>query len=398
MGIFWLLLLAFFLIIWLISKKHKKSDREVEPLITVKTNFQTGRSFQNPDTGDVKPNGDGGWIINPKSTFPLTIYGINEKDANELKVLLEDGYSKSAYDILPKLVPFIAVKNLRCREIEEYIKKFKPIYLNKIEELKKASVEWPTLSDSDKEDLLYSFRQAAINSLDIRPNCNLIYLFEYEPSDFSIDDALLQRYEYDLLQFYLSYADRVDKVYIIPADHYYRKKFERLVEKKLAIQGTQIPFNLILNSLTLKELNEIITDLNIKPFTRKNKAVEYLLSLPDIQERLKRKIAFRELFKLCTLPEEFANIKLEDISKAWKFITEVAILLAETYINGGIAKRDYLDRKDYIDFVESWEIMTVGDDACPYCKRLASKDYPKNVYPKVPLHLGCRCYVTYKSK
>ncbi len=396
MGLLWLLLAAFFLIIWLLYKKHKKSHKKIEPLITIQTDFQTKSSFQTPDTGDVKSSADGGWIINPRSTFPLTIYGINEKEANELKMILEEGFTKGIYDVLPKLIPFIASSNLKCKEIDEYVKKFKPVYLKKIEELKKASVEWPTLSDNDKEDLLFTFRQAAIDSLDIRPNCNLEYLFEYEPGDISIDDLLLQRYGYDLMQFYISRADRLDKVFIIPADHYYRKYFERLVEKKLAIQGADIPMNLILNALTLKEINEIISDLNMKPFTRKNKAVEYLLTVPDMKERLKREIAFRELFKLSPLPEEFNNINLEDISKAWKYTTEVATLLIETYISGGYAKRDFLERNKYLDTIKSWEIITAGDNACPYCKRLALKEYPKDVYPKVPLHIGCRCLVSFK--
>jgi hypothetical protein len=396
MGLIWLLLVTFILIIWLLYKKSRKSHKKIEPLIAIQTDFQTRNSFQNPDTGDIRPSTDGGWIINPLSIFPLTIYGINEKDANELKMILEEGFNKGIYDVLPKLIPFIARSNLKCREIDEYVKKFKPIYLKKIEELKSSSAEWPTLSDNDKEDLLFSFRKSAIDSLDIRPHCNLQYLFEYEPIDVSVDDSLLECYGYDLMQFYISRADKLDKVYIIPADHYYRKYFERLVEKKLAIQGADIPINLILNALTLKEINEIIAELNMKPFTRKNKAVEYLLNVPDIQERLKRKIAFRELFKLSPLPEKFSNINLEDISKAWKYATEVATLLIETYTNGGYAKRDFLERKKYLNTIKSWQIITVGDDACPYCKRMSLKEYPKDLYPKVPLHIGCRCLVSFK--
>jgi len=396
MGLLWLLLAVLLLIIWLLYKKPRKSHKKTEPLIAIQSDFQIRSRFQNPDTGDVKPSPDGGWIINPRSPFPLTIYGINEKDANKLKMILEEGFTKGIYDVLPKLIPFIASSNLKCREIDDYIKKFKPIYLKKIEELKCSSVEWPTLSDIDKEDLLFTFRKTAIDSLYIRPHCNLEYLFEYEPFDASVDDSLIERYGYDLMQFYISRADRLDKVYIIPAEHYYRKYFERLVEKKLAIQGADIPINLILNALTLKEINEIVAELNIKLFTRKNKAVEYLLNIPGIQERLKRKIAFRELFKLCPLPEEFDNINLEDISKAWKYTTEVATLLIKTYINGGYAKRNFLEGRKYLNMIKGWEIITAGDDACPYCKRLSLKEYPKDFYPKVPLHIGCRCIVSFK--
>jgi len=169
-----------------------------------------------------------------------------------------------------------------------------------------------------------------------------------------------------------------------------------LAEIKLAVRGTDIPLSYVLNTLTIKEMNEIASDLNIKPFTRKSKAIEYLLNLPDLSERLRKKIAFRELFMLVPLPKEFSNINLIDISKSWKYVNETASLLSMTYVNGGYALNDIINKKQYTEYFKTWEILTVGEDACPYCRRLAMKQYAKENYPTVPLHIGCRCTVSSK--
>ncbi|MCR4410247.1 MAG: hypothetical protein QHH43_07205 [Candidatus Saccharicenans sp.] len=399
MGFFIFLLLAFALLILIISKNRSRKIKESsQHKITIQADFDNNIISKQPDTGDLLLKEDGALIINPKSTFPLTIYGGSKQKVIELKQLLEKAYTSSIYEITQKIAELIARSNLRCKEIDDYIKKYKPLYYKKLEQLKQESVEWGTLSDIDKDDLLVSFRQSAIDSLDVRPPCNLEYLFEYEPEDFTIDDLLIERYGFELIKFYLSHASNLDKVFTIPADHYRRKYFEQMVEKGLAIRGLDIPVNLIVNTLTIKEMNEIVADLQIKPFTRKNKGVEFLLGLPDIIERLRKKVAFRELFKLCALPTEFSKLNLEAISRSWNYINEVSMLLATTYINGGYAHRDFIEKKEYLDLVESWEILTVGDDACPYCKRLASKKYAKNDYPRVPLHIGCRCTVSWKSK
>jgi len=54
-------------------------------LITTKVVLNSDTDFNYPDTGAVSPTSDGGWILNPESTLPLTIYGINESVAEELK-------------------------------------------------------------------------------------------------------------------------------------------------------------------------------------------------------------------------------------------------------------------------------------------------------------------------
>lgn len=405
MEILIILIIMGLVIIWMYKKYKKYSTQKTvdlkpqvsEPKITVSIHTRPSTSFENPDTGYITPTQDGGWVLNPKSTFPLTIYGANQTIASELKGLLDAGYSLGSYAHARTIIPIIARFNLRCKEIEDYVKKFKPLYFNKIEELKKSSAEWASASNRDKEDLLIGFRQQAIESLDVRPYCDLETLFECEPADVTIDDAVIDQFGYENLLLYLRYANNLDKVRVIPADHYERSGFEKLVELGLARKGTDISLHAILETLKLKDMNDLVVDLNQKPFGRKAKAIEFLMNLSDIKERIGKVVTFRELFQLKPLPDEFSNIDLNRISSAWRYTNEIATIIAHTYVMGGYSSRDMHQEDVVPSFIKGWEILPVGDDAtCPYCKHAATKKYPKKQRPKVPLHIGCRCTVLSK--
>lgn len=350
--------------------------------------------FSNPDTGTIISSSDGGWILNPESTFPLTIYGIEQSIAEELKQILDNGYSQSPYQTVQNIMPIVARYNLMCKEVDDYIIKFKPIYLQKIKEQIQASSEWSILSDLDKEDLLSEFKNNAITSLDIQPDCNLEVLFESEHLDLTIDDVLIDRYGYDTMRFYLS---RKKGVHIIPADHYDRKMFEKLVDAGLAVRGEGIPLEALLECLKLKELSGLVADLNPPKFSRKAKAIEYLLDVSDIKDRVKKVVSFRSLFQLQPLPKDFANIDLDKVSLSWQYAQELSYLICGTYLHAGYSTRDYHRNMENIDgdFIKDWEISIVDDSrCCPYCRRETAKKYSKKQYPKVPLHIGCRCHVS----
>lgn len=366
----------------------------LEPKVTVSITSSPSSDFGMPDTGTITSTKDGGWVLNPKSTFPLTIYGIDQSTAEEVKRLLDEGCSLGTYAHAHTLIPIVARSNLRCKEVDQYIKKFKPLYLQSLGELKQSSAEWATASEKDREDLLTSFRQEAIESLDVQPYCDLETLFEGEPTDVTIDDALIDKYGYENLQLYLRYAGKLDKVRVIPANHYERKGFEKLVALGLAVRGSDIPFSAILETLKLKQMKELVADLNPPPFRRKAQAIEFLLSVPNIKERTGKVVAFRELFQLQPLPDDFSDIDLNQISAGWKYVSEIAILLAHTYVTSGYSSQKGEQYQDDISYISGWELSPVGDDAtCPYCKRAATKIYPKNEPPRVPLHIGCRCSV-----
>jgi len=169
-------------------------------------------------------------------------------------------------------MPIVTRYNIRCKEVDDYIKEFKPIYLQKINDKIKASPEWLAASALDREDLLTEFKEDAAMSLDIQPDCNLEVLFSEEQFDVTIDDALIDRFGYDAIRFYLS---KKRGIHIIPADNYEHKMFEKLTDVGLAVRGESVSLPLLLESLKLKELSALVADLNPPKFTRKAKAVEY---------------------------------------------------------------------------------------------------------------------------
>lgn len=378
-----------------ITRRKAKTLKDEAPEFKVTVSFDTPSSgefeIEDPDTGSIASTKDGGWVLNPSSTFPLTIHGINKTTAEELKRLIDAGYSIGTYSHARTIVPIIARSNLHCKEIDTYINQFKPQYLNKIEEQKQLTTEWESASARDKEDLLTGFRQQAIKSLDVIPYCDLETLFECEPKDFTLDDALIDRFGFEVLHLYLRYAGNLDKVRVLHADHPERAGFEKMVDLSLARRGMDISLNAILETLKLKDMNNLVADLIQKPFGRKSKAIEYLMTLPDLQERVGKIVAFRELFQLKPLPEEFSRINLSKISESWAYANEIATLIAHTYVMGGYASRRIYEDLSYIT---GWELSTCDDEAtCSYCKRAASMTYSKNQPPKAPLHIGCRCSV-----
>lgn len=100
-------------------------------------------------------------------------------------------------------------------------------------------------------------------------------------------------------------------------------------------------------------MNEIASNPE-KQFKRKSQAIEFILAIPNIEEKISSKISFRELFKLKPLPEKFVAVSLQEISNAWNY-------------NGNEA------------------------NMCPCAKKLINKKYPKSRPPKNPYHIGCNC-------
>ncbi|MGC8971508.1 MAG: hypothetical protein ACP5K2_04810 [bacterium] len=270
------------------------------------------------DTGEVTRTEDNGWTLNPKSTFPLTIYGVDEEVANRIKEILDRGLSGDIYRVAENIAPIVARYKIRCKEIDEYIKTFKPIYLRKIEEQMKSYTQWENLSDSERKDLISKFRTNAILSLEIRPYCDIETLFEGDSLDPSSYDELIQKYGYDTIKFYLKKKDRSAT---IPNKDY---------------------------STIIKEPKDV-----------------------DLSD--------------------------ENLSLYWQYIEEVSFLIAHTYIMSAYATRDYRDFKKFgkSELIREWKLINSNDESvCPYCKNLEGRHFSIEEYPKVPLHIGCRCVVT----
>ncbi len=345
------------------------------------------------DLGDLQLTPEGGWILDPKSTFPLTLFGATKEVVLDLKVLLDESCVRSWHDLLPKISGFLSQANLRCREIETYIQTQKDIYFQKIKELKESSPEWQNSLENDRLDLLDEFRRVAIEHLRVRPQANLKVLFEGQPRDMTIDDKLIGKYGYDVIVFFLRHVSDRGKVYVIPADHYERRNWEKLTELGLANRGDNIQLISILSALTLREMTELVNDLQVPTFHRKAKAVEFLSTVPDIEQRVQRKLAYRQLFQVKALPAEFADVDLGSIQQALAYSDEVAQLLQHTYVMGYFAAKHRLRYSEMGGLLSSWRILaSVG--ACPFCIEQSKLAFAADKPPVVPLHIGCRCQVS----
>jgi uncharacterized protein (DUF433 family) len=351
----------------------------------------TTQSVTTSDIISIKPKQSASketeFVINPGSTFELTLLGADNSLGKQIQNILLD---EKIYDDKKKnqVVALFAEFNLKVKEVELYKKKYSKIYFDKIEELKTASEEWKTAGELDKEDLLEDYRKIAIKGIYEKPNCDLFSLFEKEPKDITVDDDLIKEYGFDNIQTYLRFADNLDKVRVISNDNYNRQRFEKLVDLGLSIRGSSIPLDEILSTLTLKDLNEIANNPE-KQFKRKNQAIEFISAMPNIEEKIGSKISLRELFKLKQLPEKYSSINLKEVSDAWSYTYEVVGLLMSTYYNANYSTQTLKDKKYVKEYkVESW---SNEENMCPCAKELINKKYPKTRPPKIPYHIGCNC-------
>lgn len=281
-----------------LGKSNTSKEKFSQPEISISNSRSSSRSNVTHDLGPITRASVGGWVLNPKSPFPLTVTNVDEAFACEFKAFCDEKRFLGVEQFRWSLVPKIARSNLRCQEIDEYVRIFKPVYLNEIERLKSDSVEWATAGEKDREDLLGTLKLQAVKRLDIQPGCDLVTLFECEPSGATIDDALIDRFGFETLQFYFRYAGDMKKVHVVPAEYRgQREEFEKLAEKGLACHGAEITLADILTTLKLKDMSNLVADLNPPRWSRKNQAIEFLLAVPNLHERLGRVISFRELFQ-----------------------------------------------------------------------------------------------------
>ena len=393
-----ILLLVIFLIYLFIKSNRRKSHinpnydsprSEIEiPNIEVKvsTGYNNINDFNYPPIKRFKEND---WVINPSSSFELTLQNINQNVAQEVRSLLGDnelyGYRK-----VDRLVELFSQNNIIVKEIEDYKDKYKLKYFSKIEELENTSIEWKKSYAADKVDLLEEFREQALEEIYERPNVDLIKLFELEPKDITIDNELIKEYGFENLRTYLKFYDKPDKIRTFPKDHYLRSKFDELEKLNLAERGYNLPQKDILETLTLKELNKIAQHPE-KEFKRKRQAIEYILTGPNLNELIGKNISMRELFKLRPLPEKYLHINLSEIANSWSYTYVVVELFENTYRNAYYFDRNKKEDKDYI---KGYKINYRRNEIhCNCCKEHSEKTYTKNNLPNYPLHIGCSCFI-----
>lgn len=152
---------------------------------------------------NIQPSKSGGWILNPGSTFLLTILDVDRPKAMEIKRILDEGYSEQT---LQKLIPILMKHNTPCREVDQYVSKFKPKFFDRIEYLKSTSDDWNHADEDQKEELLEEFENTAIEALDIHSawGCDLSVLFSWPqalPQSYYRQIATLLSHTYTMAQY-----------------------------------------------------------------------------------------------------------------------------------------------------------------------------------------------------
>ena len=391
MEIFIAILIIIFLFVT-ISKSANKSknkslvstDKKKEYPIKITTSYEDIPSTQEEKFRPITQDAKGYWILNPGAPFELTLVNADKDTAQEVRDIL-DNEEINDYQKSDKLIAVFAGKNIRVNEIEEYKERYRKIYLLKLEELKEKSPEWSSLGDKDKEDLLINFRKIAIDEIYEKADCDLEVLFESEPQDITLDDDLINDYGFENIQTYLNYASNLDKIRVIPNGSYSRPMFEKLAEYGLAVRGHELKKEEILSTLTLKELN-VIANYPEKEYKRKKQAIEYILTIDDLDSTIGKYVALRELFKLNPLPSKYSYIDLQDILSTWDYHAQEVRLLMDTYRNSYYSWRELKDTK----YVKGYTVETLYKEyPCNCAKELSKKKYSKNMPPKVPCHIGC---------
>lgn len=354
-------------------------------------------SEENPKDEIIKPikqNLDGFWILNPGTPFELTLLTNSKKIALKVREILDGNKTDDSYaNSTDELLVIFLENDLKVKEFEDYKCKYKDSYKNRIGEMISKSKEWVT-SYEDREDLLKRYRDLAVKEIYERISDDLSYstLFEWEPKITQLDIELIHEFGFQNISTYLRYyMENHDKIHIVPYGNKQRPIFENLVKQGLADNGFNLSKEDILNILSLKELNEIAKNPDLV-FKRKKVAIDFLLRIDNIEDKIGQKIALRELFKLKSLPDKYLAISIEDIFKEWDYYYEVIGLIWGTYSNSYNTIMKLSDNKEIEFYKISYSIeLPYEKYPCKRAQERKNKTFTKNNIPKVPCHIGCHC-------
>ncbi len=384
MWLFWLIVLAV-AAYWLIQRgKQANTATPGKPHIAV-TVTTSALSRQDVPIG-FQPTHDGGFEIGSHLSFPLTLYGLTQDEAEKLVSALERGQQ---YEISEWFTHLVAQKNIRCKELDDWLAEAKPKVRAIVKERILASTEWAAASDLDKQDLLAETQDGAVGELGSRPGnyeTARILLLE-EPRDLTVDDALLEKFK-DNPQTYSSLLYAISagsKVRTVPAGDYSRKTYEELHQNGFMRRGADIALEDMMASMTMKQMQEIAGVDAPKKFTRKAHAIDFLKSLPDIRLRLEKAVSFREMFQLASIE----GLNLDELAKAHAYSNEVARVILRT-LRGSVSTQKDAELSEDLQ-VDGW-VLDSGD-CCPDCRKLDGKTWKRLPKKLPPFHIGCEARI-----
>ncbi len=322
-------------------------------------------------------NGD--YLINPGASFELTLYNA-DKDKIDLFV---DALNQS----MGELIEILTVTDIRCREIDAYVDEYRPKYEKLVKELIEKHPDWKDANERDKNDILKEVRQTALGMVDMRPNVDLGFLFEYYPFDDPLPRKVLQKYPSNVISKYVRVWDEKMKVKAIPADNADRHLYDQMIDLGVAVRGREISTEKILMTIKMDQLRDIASEFDIKIPRKKEAAAKMVSDIEGINEHLDKYVSFRELFQLVPLPEEFKDVKIDMIGVFLRYCSIIADLIERTYSFSRSTDQNVVR---YQSYGINWE-ASCAEDSCPYCKQQVNKKNPKS-----PFHLACRCRIVPK--
>lgn len=324
-------------------------------------------------------------IINPYSPFQITLYNSDKKTIMQVEKVLKD---ENIWNKTKELLPLFTKYDIRCREVDEYILKYKPLYQNLLQDKLSNSIEYQQATERDKEIIEDEIKSEIVNQIPERADCDLQTLFDFSEIDITIDNVLIQKYGFDVISKYFGLNHYQNKI----IGHWERKDFEDLLNADLAITAENIPQEEILASQPLKVLNSIC-EKEDGFFKRKNKAIDYLNENQNLMSNIGKFVATRNLFKLKKLPSEFDTLDVQKISGNWNFTKEYIKLISETFRNSEY-NRETTNRENY-SWIKGFTVEKFEDYnsnfVCQRAREECKKKYSKSNPPKLPFHIGCNC-------
>lgn len=280
------------------------------------------------------------------------------------------------------LIPFFIQHDIRCREVDTYVREFRPIFN---EALRKASGE-----DQDKRI------EKALQALEVVPDIEVADLFEASGFDLEMPRQLFSGVEPSLIQAAVEELPwlrwKGEKVISLMKDDPRWRSFAFLAEAGLILADEGIPLAERLSCLKVGELNEVSRILGgFKMPSVKSGMVATLADHPGTAAAITQRWPERAFLK--ALPEDSERWRVTDLID---LLVGHASIMAETVARTYVSARHNQHRGEWGDtgFIVGWEILPADNGCCRRCRVASRRRYPANQPPAVPLHLVCRCLLS----
>lgn len=306
---------------------RKVQDKEPE------SNLMSGSDTM---TNELNKEAKDCFILNPESTFPLTLYCATSI-AKKIKSSMEKNKDKGPSTAADAVFRILARERIKCKEVMDYINTYGPIYRQNLNRAK-VEINYETLPEQEQLDTYPLIQDKALKNLQVATDASAM-LFEYDTNDeYSINFAL-EGYDADLLETYFEYKKKKTSLFKVAAKSrpHLNNRFKRMVKLNIA-----------------------------------------------------EEVSSEGQFRLLPLPATFTPIAIQKIQRALAYYRDVAYLLSTTFLfSNDLSMWDDTLR---MGIIKGWKVSCIGDNrTCEYCKKEGEKIFPTEAPPKLPLHLGCRC-------